>query len=381
MRVGVVTNELFDPRAGRVGGFGWAARAAERRLRAAGHEPVFLSAEAGARAEEVVDGPVVVQRSNRFDLARRLRRARIDLLLTIDWRPNYVSILGALPRTPALVWVRDPRGPEQLAALATLRVPGSAEPPAGVEPIDCTSLARVARASRLARRRFTLATVAPETLTPRARATYGMPLDPLRLLPNPIADGPPPTAGATRPDRPSVVFVGRLDPVKRPWLFAQLARRVPEADFLMLGGTYVSGPGTWRGDDVPPNLRLLGHVGGKEKERLLANATALVNTSIHEALPVSFQEALWCGVPVVACHDPERTASRFGAYVGRWDGDGTAGLDAFEAALRDLFGDRERRARVGRAAQEWVEATHSAPAFDAAFARLAAGLGAREAAA
>jgi len=123
VNVGIVTNELFDPRVGRVGGFGWAARAAARCLADRGLTPVFLSAEADERAADVIDTPIVLQRSNRIDLARRLRRARIGALLTIDYRPNYAPILAALPRTPAVIWVRDPRGPREHAALATLRMP------------------------------------------------------------------------------------------------------------------------------------------------------------------------------------------------------------------------------------------------------------------
>jgi len=380
VRVGIVTNELFDPRAGRVGGFGWASRAAERRLRATGHDPVFLSAAVGAHVEQVVEAPVVVQRSNRVDLARRLRRAHVDLLLTIDYRPNYNSILAALPRTPAIVWVRDPRGPEQLDALATLRLPGDPTQPGGVDVIDCTPLARVVRASRLVRRPLALATVAPETLLSRARAAYDMPIGALPLLPNPIAgESLPPDVDPA--ERPSFVFVGRLDPVKRPWLFVELARRIPEADFLLLGNAYVDGPGAWQPADLPSNAQLLGHVSGDDKLRLVRGAVALVNTSVHEALPVTFQEALWCGTPVVACHDPERTASRFGAYVGRWDGDGTAGLDAYESALRGLLLDDERRARLGRGGRAWIGSTHTDERFDAAFAGLAAGLGLGRAAA
>lgn len=370
MNVGIVTNELFDPRAGRVGGFGWAARAAARCLAGRGMSPLFLSTEIGAHAAEVLDAPIVLQRSHRVDLARRLRAARIDVLLTIDYRPNYTPILAALPRTPTVLWVRDPRGPREHAALSTLRVPGTTEPPAGVDPLDCTSLARVARGARLVRRPLVFASPAPETLTPRAPGAFGFDPGPLRLLPNPVADGPTPPAPSPG-ERPSLVFLGRLDPVKRPWLFAEVARRVPDADFLMLGGTYVEGPGSWRPRDLPPNLRLLGHVGGEEKERLVASAAACVNTSIHEALPVSFLESLWCGTPVVAGHDPERTVSRFGAYVGRFDGDGLAGAQAFAAAVRALLAGPAGARRLGQEGRAWVESTHSADRFAAAFAALA----------
>ena len=72
--------------------------------------------------------------------------------------------------------------------------------------------------------------------------------------------------------RPSVVFLGRLDPIKRPWIFAALAARHSDADFLFLGQSHFEGPGSWRPENLPSNLRLLGHVGEEEKFRVLSSA-------------------------------------------------------------------------------------------------------------
>jgi hypothetical protein len=73
-------------------------------------------------------------------------------------------------------------------------------------------------------------------------------------------------------DGPRVVFLARLDPYKRPWLFVELARRFPGVGFLLLGRTHFSGLGSWTPEAVPPNLKVMGHLDGAEKLRLLASA-------------------------------------------------------------------------------------------------------------
>ncbi|CAN5799660.1 hypothetical protein BH20GEM1_BH20GEM1_12430 [soil metagenome] len=379
MRVGILTNELFDQRLGRMGGFGWAARESIRcftEVPELGVDPVVVSSEVDLGAEPVIQVPAVLQRTNRVEFARRLRRERLALLLTIDYRPNYLLPIRTLPRTPMIVWVRDPRGPEEDRRLATLEVPGQPGRAAGVDPIDCRSFAGIARASRLLRRRLLLASPAPETLAPRAAEAFGIAPPALRFLPNPVVERPREPV-APRPGRPRIVFLGRLDPVKRPWLFVELARRFEDVDFLMLGDSHVKGPGSWAPANLPANLRLMGHVGGEQKLRLLESASALINTSIHEALPVSFQESLSVGIPIISCTDTERVPSRFGFYVGSWDGDGAAGLDAFEAAVRKVLDDPESAASLGRAGRAWVERTHTRQRFASAFLKLAAEAGAR----
>jgi glycosyltransferase involved in cell wall biosynthesis len=359
MRLGVVANEFFDPARGRVGGFGWAARRVARLFAddpSLGVEVVLLSGERVAEGD--LDGvPLIAPRRNRIDFARRVRGARLDLLLTIDHRPQYLPALLARPRTPLAVWVRDPRPP--------------AAAQAGIDGIDCTSLAHVVCAGRLLRRRVLWASPAPATLQPRTAGVYGVDVPPLRFLPNPVDEDVP---AVERPaSRPRVVFLGRLDPVKRPWLFVELARRVPEAEFLVLGQQHVSG---WQPNGLPANVRLLGHVEGEEKRLLLASAAALVNTSQHEGLPVSFLESLACGTPIVSSHDPEGTVSRFGVLVEHRNGDGLDAVAAFEDGLRRLLADEGERDRLGALGRDWVAATHTRSTFLAAFDELCRDAGA-----
>jgi glycosyltransferase involved in cell wall biosynthesis len=238
-----------------------------------------------------------------------------------------------------------------------------------VRAVDCTELGRMLRRRARGRRpRIRLATVAPGLLSSQAAEAYGTAGTTLSLLPNPIE----PTAPFPRAERPAVVFLGRLDPIKRPWVAVELARRLPDVPFHFLGQPHFDGDGAWIPAGLPPNARVHGHVDGESKRRLLGEAWALVNTSIHEGLPVSLLEALAAGTPVVACRDPEGLVSRFGADVGRFGRDGLEAVPAFERALRELFAQPERVAELGRGGRRWVESTHTPDRFAATLERLLA---------
>ena len=375
LRVGVVANEFFDPSLGGRGGFGWAARAVAETFAAApelGVDVIFLSCHprrAHPTGRARVEGTsVLLQRSTRVDYVRSLRRQRVDVLLTIDYRPNYWPILCGLPRTPVLVWVRDPRTPEDTEKILTLRIPGQdGVRPQGIDPIDCTSLRKIVLLSRLVRRPVRFASTAPEYLLDKARGAYELPVEELSFLPNPVGVSRAPEG---RSGRPTALFLARLDPYKRPWLYVELARAFPEVEFLVTGEPHFHGPGAWTPSALPGNVRLVGHVDGAEKARLLSSAWVLVNTSIHEGLPVSFLEALACETPIVSCNDPEGVVSRFGVYTGRCDGAGLEGLPRLQEGLASLLEDRARREQLGRAGRAWVEASHSRAGFLQAFSRL-----------
>jgi len=373
IKLGVVANEFFDPALGRMRGFGWAACQVSRCLRAEpglGIDVVFLSRERDAKAPaeaSVHETRLIHRRERSIGYARRVRAERIDLLLCIDYRPSYRGLLRLLPRTPMVVWVRDPRTPREMARIATLRIPGQEDqPPKGIDAIDCTSLAGVVRTSRWLRRPVLFATLAA-SLAEEIPATYGVASPRVALLPNPLEFD---AGEVEKSAQPTVVFLGRLDPIKRPWLFVELARRFPRARFLLLGQAHDRGAGAWQPRAVPANARLVGHVGGEEKRRILASAWVLVNTSIHEGLAVSFLEALACEVPLLACVDTERVVSRFGIFAGRFDGDGLAALPSLEEGLGRLLENGGLRAQLGSEGRRWVRKTHTRERFVAAFGEI-----------
>ena len=354
-----------------MGGFGWAARRTAQCLAQRpelGYEPLFLAGdgELTRRRELVSSGVPLLRYENSRSYRRRVREARTQALLSIDYRPGYRPVLEAFPDVPLVVWIRDPRTPADLERIATLRLPLTSADPAGLTRFDLTSLAEIVCRRRADGVPTVLAATAPALARPRIRSTYGIDTAEPVLLPNPVDVVP----DAPKAERPTIVFLGRLDPIKRPWLFIEVARRIPDAEFVLLGGSYQSGSGAWELVALPGNVRVLHHMDGDEKTRLLASAWALINSSIHEGLPISFIEALHCATPIVSCQDPEGVTSRFGAYVGSWEGSGEDGIGAFVEAVESLLEDSDRRERLGEEGRAWARATHTRERFLATFSEL-----------
>ena len=371
IKLGVVSNEFFELSIGRMGGFGWATRQVAKCFNTdpdLGVEIVFLSrelrAEPGKPESWVHDTRLIPLQQSRLEYYRRIWAEGLDIILAIDYRPSYRSLFRILPRTPIIIWVRDPRPPEDVAKIQTTRIPGQENIlPKGLDAIDCTSLAKVVKYSKWLRRPVLFATPA-NFLADKVLGTYGVQPSEVAFLPN-IIDIKP--GEVIKSEHPRVIFLARLDPYKRPWLFAELARHFPNVEFMFLGKAHQQGEGAWEPKSLPDNVRLMGHVGGEEKIRIISSAWVLVNTSIHEGLAVSFQEALKCETPILSCLNPENVVARFGIYVGRWDGTGMEGIPKFIEGLTRLLEDKELRTRLGKEGRQWVTDTHSKSSFLEAF--------------
>jgi glycosyltransferase involved in cell wall biosynthesis len=190
-------------------------------------------------------------------------------------------------------------------------------------------------------------------LAEKARAYYGFEETP-RLLPNPV---PIPENPGRKSPRPTVCFLARWDPQKRVELFLKLAPEHPEVQFIAMGHSH---------DDAKdmelreryggaPNLQLTGFVSEMEKSRILGTSWALVNTSIREALPVSFLEALAHGTPIISGENPDGLTSDYG-YVAE-DGD-------YSAALNRLLTDDERQDKGRRGRRHVMEAHEAGKVVD-----------------
>jgi len=374
LKVAVIANEFFELGYSRMGGFGWATR---QLARCFGSDPglgvdVVLVDAASRQVKDGFDGrlhgcPVLVARDNPLGFARRVWKERFDLVVCIDYRRDYRRLVRLLPRTPILVWVRDPRTPEDCARILGVRLPGAQDlVPSGLRSASATSLERVWRWSRLSGRRIVFGTPSPP-LREKVPGAYGVKGAQVDLLPNIIDLDPGVVAKSAKP---SVVFLARLDAYKRPWLFVELARSFPDVEFLLLGQPHFGDAHDWRAEGLPPNVRWLGHVDGPEKLRVLCEAWVLVNTSIHEGLAVSFLEALKCETPLLSCIDTEGVVSRFGCHVGWEGGHGLGLIPAFSKGLRALLDDQPRREALGRAGREWVSRVHTREGFLRAFHAL-----------
>lgn len=365
LSVGMVSNEIIHGGNSRTGGFGYGTRILIRVLTERNEADVrFLTAHEelgrGLSDRDTMASPGdYFERRNIIDLIR-YRVARLDLLAMLDYRAQYEYFLRHRPDLPVVIWARDPRSQRDNERFMSLREPGFPDLlPAQAEPPQTASLRRhlFPRDGRVRPHVFAVST---PYLRHKLEDAYGVPVDPDRVphLCSVIPVDSEPTPGT---DRPTVVSLARLDPQKRPWLMFELARRMPDVDFVMAGRTQATL--RWQPTDLPENLRLLGEVKGAEKVRTLNAAWVLLNTAIHEALPVSWLEALGTGTPLVSCLDPEGVVSRFGRSVPYVGGVGYEMLPGLELALRELLDDRDERLARGAAGQDWVRRTHNADNF------------------
>ena len=162
-----------------------------------------------------------------------------------------------------------------------------------------------------------------------------------------------------------IIFLGRIESVKRGWLFCEIAKRMPQYEFYMLGQSFREKDENTaimsKYKDIP-NLHFTGHVDGIEKENHIKDAKVLVNTSIHEALPISFLEALSFGTLLVSNRNPEDLTSKFGIYVGTVLGDGFDKIDLYVDAINRLMND-EKFVEKAQSAIDYVKEIHNVPRF------------------
>ena len=112
----------------------------------------------------------------------------------------------------------------------------------------------------------------------------------------------PPQSAA---QRNGIYWIAALRPKKRPQLLLELARRLPELPFVMIGGPGSKPEGKALYERIAaeaerlPNVSFLGFHPPDEIDDRLAGAALLVNTSEYEGLPVTFLQAWRQSVPTI----------------------------------------------------------------------------------
>jgi glycosyltransferase involved in cell wall biosynthesis len=201
-----------------------------------------------------------------------------------------------------------------------------------------------------------------ETQLAACRATM---TSPVAMIPNGVASASP--AAGKAEDR--VLWVGGLRPVKRPEMLLELAQRLPDTGFTLVG----AGPGanldfaagiTARALQLP-NMKVTGWLPQSEVIREVRGASLLVNTSSIEGFPNVYLEAWNHGVPVVAFVDVDNLIAEHNLGLI------CESLDEMEGAVRSLLGDDALRREMGGRARDLVMERYSrealAPLYDAFF--------------
>lgn len=184
--------------------------------------------------------------------------------------------------------------------------------------------------------------------------------------PDPLAEDDSPPQGPG-PDRPTVVWVGRIAKMKRLELLLDVAERMPEVSFAVVGpdadGEYAGG--LHRRAEVLANVTLHGRAAPRQMPSFYRQAAALCCTSAYEGLPNTFLEAWSHGLPVASTFDPGDLIATHELGVLASDAAGLA------AGLRELIGRPQVWQRISRNARQYYLRNHAVevamPRFERVF--------------
>jgi glycosyltransferase involved in cell wall biosynthesis len=154
-----------------------------------------------------------------------------------------------------------------------------------------------------------------------------------------------------------VLWLATYKPSKRPEWFLELARRLPQIRFVMIGFP-PAGEATanWRAARHAaaelPNLEAHGFVEHSRTREFLSEAAVFVHTSPFEGFPNALLEAWSYGIPSVTAVDPGGVVERhrIGEVVGS--------LEQLTDAVSRMMAAPEQRRALGRRAREYVERHH-----------------------
>lgn len=305
----------------------------------------------------IIDGVNVYRLPKNKLLAKLwLLRKKYDLFLSIELTSSSYKILKINnKKTPLLLWIQDPRPWYEWREINTVKL--------YPEPCywDSKVYEYVHDLYLLNKVHFI---TQGESLNNKARDLYRLNNDtPIKLIPNPVETN---SKIDTYSKKNQIIFLGRIESVKRGWLFCEIAKRLPALEFYVLGQTF-------REKDKMSsiinkykkikNLHFMGHVDGEEKKKYLMESKILVNTSIHEAIPISFLEALSYGTLIVSNRNPENLASQFGNWVGDVLGDGFEYVDLYVEAIQKIINNDEERQLKAKEAIHYINTVHNITKF------------------
>lgn len=172
---------------------------------------------------------------------------------------------------------------------------------------------------------------------------------PIRVIPNGVDTKDGPTSG----ERDVIVWVGAVRRLKRPDWFVQLARRMPNQKFVMIGGSMSTEPsfGQRMMDEARalPNMEVTGWLGREDTMSYVRRARLLVNTSEFEGFPNVYLEAWKFGVPVLSVNDVD------GLIADKGLGAIVASQDEMHERLRELVAEPDALVEMGRRGRALVE--------------------------
>lgn len=362
IKVGLIIDEYFGGANTAFGGYGFLAR--NHIAKYLPNENIQIDVLLGKGSKKLsveqydVDGIQLYRLPRRKWFARRwLKKQDYDVYLSVELTFNYILENEVNKNKKLVLWIQDPRPMYEWEEIKTVKL----FPETSYYNQKIYDLVhewyKHNRVRFISQGHF---------LNQKAIDLYQLDSNvDIEYVPNPI-DIDPGFDVATFSKKDKIIFLGRLESVKRGWIFCEIARAMPAYEFYILGQTFrESGKNSeiMEGYQKIDNLHFVGHVEGEEKANYLKEAKILVNTSIHEALPISFLEALSYGTLLVSNRDPEQLTSKFGVYVGEVLGDGFDKVGLFVKAIETLMQDEAKRLEVAIQARKYIEKYHNVESF------------------
>ncbi len=155
----------------------------------------------------------------------------------------------------------------------------------------------------------------------KVRKMYNLEYTPGHLV-NPIEI---PNNAIKKSEKPSVVWVGRWDPQKRPDIALAIASTLPDVDFFFIGKATEYEPFQRKEETLKrkyssfANIHFEEFVSEDKKKELIGRAWILLNTSVREGIPATFLEAMSQKTCIVSDVDPDNYTSNFGVAVENGD--------------------------------------------------------------
>lgn len=277
---------------------------------------------------------------------------KFDAYFSIELTNSYALECEPSKKKKLLLWIQDPRPWSDWREIFTVKL----------FPENCYWNTKIYElVHRLYRERRVSFISQGLYLEDKARDLYRLrDSTPINYIPNPV-DFDESFDLMNYPKKNHIIFLGRIESVKRGWIFCEIAKKMPEYEFYVIGQSFrekEKNSHIMSGYRKIKNLHFTGHLDGNDKIQHLKDAKVLVNTSIHEAIPISFLEALSWGTLIVSNRDPDNLVSRFGAYVGDVKGDGFDSIDRFVAAVHHLCNDETKRFELSIAARQYIASAH-----------------------
>jgi len=149
-----------------------------------------------------------------------------------------------------------------------------------------------------------------------------------------------------------VLWVNNFRAFKRPELVCEIARKMPDVSFTMIGGVIRAHKDLYKRVEEEarelPNVNFVGPVPYSEVNTYFSRAKLFLNTSDSEGFPNSFLQALVRRVPVITYFDPD------GLIRSNDMGVAVASQEEFHVPLQELLQSEVRRQEMGTRGQQFV---------------------------